>query len=408
MDTPIAAHEATYAAEVSPSDHTILTDPVTGVELTFLTTNSRSSGIYFHERSWLADGSMVLFRREGRVTGYLVETGELVAFTTPQGDLGDSTFTAAALRNSVFCMRGNDVLELTPTVEISSDPASAPSRVAIRERYIATLPLAGQINGNYDDTYLSAGLRGTPPTICVIGIDDGSVREVGRFEPPFMFRGHVKWSRTASNLLSFSAGPDWHREGDPQHARIMDPEDGVVHVAYHQVAGELFTHDSWWVDDQILFCGAPPAAGLPGDPTKRELSHVNALDTRTGVVRIIGAGSWWPDGSDHDVWKRNWWHCAGSDDGRWVVADTFSGDIVLFEGSTTRPRLLTSGHRTHGVQHAEPGWDRAGEKVIFSSHMISPTDEAEVEPRACVAAIPADWQEENSARFRPGGRSYSG
>ena len=268
-------------------------------------------------------------------------------------------------------------------------------------RHIATLPMAGQMNGNYDDTYLSVGLRGKPPTIVVIDVEGGDVREVGRFEPPFMFRGHVKWSRTASNLLSFSAGPDWHKEGDPQHLRVMDPADGIVRTVYEQAVGELLTHDSWWVDDQIVYCGAPQAVGLPGDPEKREMSHVNLLDHKTGVVRIVAAGSWWP-GSDKDVWRRNWWHAAGSDDGRWIVADTFSGDVVLFEGATTRPRLLTSGHRTSGVQHAEPGWDRSGERVIFSSHMLGSMDgNDDPTPRACIADVPADWQEMNSTGAAP-------
>ena len=387
------AHSAEnkYPLEVLPTDHTMLADPLTGAKLTFLTTNTPSSSIYFHERSWLSNSSMIIFRGHRGLMGYLTETGELVVLATPTGSVGAAT--AAAQRNSIFCMRGNDVLELTPTIEISPDPTSNPSSVAVIERLITTLPSGGQLNVNYDDTYLSVGLRGEVPTINVINVADGQVREVCRIEPPMPWAGHLQWSRTSSNLLSFASGPDWHREeGTLDRLWVIDPDEGVPRPVHHQVMGELVTHESWWVVDQILFCGAPPAVGLVGDPPKRELSHVNVLDPKTGVVRIIGAGSWWPEGTDAEVWRRNWWHCAGSEDGRWVVADTFHGDIVLFEGTTTRPRLLTAGHRTYGRgTHPEPGWDRKDEQVIFSSHMLS------ADANACVATIPGHWQIENPA-----------
>jgi hypothetical protein len=389
-----------YDLKVLKPDHKIITDPFTGVELTFLTSSFPSSSIYFHERSWLVDSSMIVFRGRGGVLGYLTGTGELVEITTPTGPINPSYFTAGSRKNVVFCMRENDVLELTPTIEVSPDVEQECSRVTMSERTVATLPLAGQINCSYDDTFISAGLRGTPPSIHVIEVETGNVRQIGDFGPPFMFRGHVQWSRTASNLLCLSAGPDWHKPGDPHHTCIVDPKDGVPREVYRQVEGELVTHQSWWVDDQILFCGAPQAVGLPGDPELREMSHVNALEPRTGVVRIIGAASWWPEGSDKDVWRRNWWHCAGSEDGRWVVADTFAGDIVLFEGATTRPHLLTTGHRTQGIQHPEPGWDRRGDYVLFSSHMLASLDDETPEPCACIARIPVEWQTECTDRAK--------
>ena len=60
---------------------------------------------------------------------------------------------------------------------------------------------------------------------------------------------------------------------------------------------------------------------------------------------------------------------------------------MLFEGKTTRPHLLTSGHRTYGKgEHPHVGWDRKGEKVIFASHMLG-------NENVCVVTIPKAWQE---------------
>ena len=253
--------------------------------------------------------------------GYLTQTGELVVLTTPTGSV--SAATAAAQRNSIFCMRGRHVLELTPRVELSPDPATTPSTVSVTERLIVTLPSGGQLNVSHDDQYLSVGLKGAVTTINVIRVADGHLREVCKVEPPAQWHGHLQWSHTPSNLLSFAGGDDWHSEGAPDRIWVLDPTGGVPRPAYHQVDGELVTHESWWVDDQILYCGAPRAVGFEADPAKRELSHVNVLNPKTGVVRILGAGSWWSGATDAEIWKRNWWHCAGSEDGRWVVADTF-------------------------------------------------------------------------------------
>ena len=391
----LATAEESRQLEVLPADQTVLADPVSGAKLTFLTTKTPSTNLYFHERSWLADSSMILFNGHRGLTGSLVQTGELVVLASPVEALTGAT--AAAQRSSFFCMRGNDVLEITPTIRYSPDPANIRSTVSVTERLIATLPASGQLNANYDDQYLSVGfLQNAVPTICVVEVATGRVQEICKIESPLLWKGHLQWSRTHSNLLSFAVGNDWHREDGPSRLWVVDPKIGVPRPVYLQVQDELVTHESWWGNDQILFCGAPAALKHSDDPQRREMSHVNILNLATGEVRILGAGAWWPGATDAEIWRRNWWHCAGSSDGRWVVADNPHGDLALFEGSTTRPRLLTTGHRTYGGGvHPHPGWDRQGLQVIFASHLLS--NEAQV----CVATIPGQWQQENSPTRKP-------
>ena len=61
---------------------------------------------------------------------------------------------------------------------------------------------------------------------------------------------------------------------------------------------------------------------------------------------------------------------------------------MLFDGKTSRPHLLTTGHRTYGQgEHPEVGWDRRGEQVVFGSHKLGGVT-------VCVATIPRAWQEE--------------
>ncbi|MCC6489202.1 MAG: hypothetical protein IT364_17005, partial [Candidatus Hydrogenedentes bacterium] len=73
----------------------------------------------------------------------------------------------------------------------------------------------------------------------------------------------------------------------------------------------------------------------------------------------------------------------------WVVADNWHGDITVFEAKTTRPHIVTSGHRTYGSgDHPHVGWDRLSKQVIFASHMQG-------NPDVCVATIPEAWQAAN-------------
>jgi hypothetical protein len=378
--TPVTT---TWDAEVLPADHTMLIDSVTGAKLTFLTTKTKSQSFYFHERSWLSDESMIVFRGHRGLMGYITATGELVVLETPTGGVGGAT--CASKRPSIFAMRGNEALELTPDITVSPDPVRKRSTVKITARVIATLPYGGQLNGSWNDEYLSVG---NGATINTIRISDGEVREICRIKKPLKWGGHLQWSHTSSNLLTFVGGPG---EDFPHRIFLIDPKVGVYRPIYTQREGELVTHEAWWVDDQMVFCGATR-------PNGQDQSHVKVMDMKTGIVRIAGAGAWWPNATPSQLAERNWWHTAGSDDGRWVMADNWHGDIMLFEGTTTRPHMLTMGHRKYGSGlHPEPGWDRKGKKVIFSSHMVT---HVKNDVRVCVATIPDSMQKANPAKKR--------
>lgn len=370
-----------YTAQVFPPEHKTLVDPQTGAALTFLTTaESVDTNLYFHDRSWLADGSLILFtsnRERGGLMGYVVETGELLTFTTDDGALGRAT--AALTGSRFYATRGNRVLDIEVTIRASENPEVKSSEVSIRERVICEIPAAAgstALNESCDGKRLSIGLTsgdaGEKPVILIIDVASGAVRELYRFDDPDAYHVHVQWSRTDPNLLSYA--------GAPQRLMVIDVREGIPKNPYQAWPEELVTHESWWVKDQMLFCG-----GI--HPKPAEDSHVKVLDMRTGEVRIVGEGAWWPEGTDAEIAKRNWWHAAGSEDGRWVAADNWHGDVVLFEGRTTRPRWLTEGHRTYGQgEHPHVGWDRAGKQVIFTSHMLGPVN-------VCVATIPEAWQQ---------------
>lgn len=406
-----SATEVSYPLEVLPPEHRRMTDAQTGAELLFLTTApGNDANLYFHEYSWLADESVILFtsaRTNGGLMGYVTVTGELLRFHGPQGPLGAAT--AAAKGNAVLAARGRTLVEVTLKFQLSHTPQTHPSRVTATERILCTLPdgsLSTALNPSCDGNYVAFGVSGFAdtsrgPTICKVSLKSGRFSEVCRLPPAPGYGGHVQWSRTHPHLISFAggrgptgdvAGPVHSSTGPEDYAGrgqrlwVVDVRDGVPRNVYLAEEGELVTHESWWVNDQILFCGGKSAMPAPA-----VLSHVKALNIYTGEVRIAGAGSWWPDATPAAAAKLNWWHVAGSADGRWIAADNWHGDIMLFEGKTTRPRLLTSGHRNYGRgEHPHMGWDRKGEKVVLASHLLGDLN-------VCVATIPHAWQESLSA-----------
>ncbi len=393
-----------YPLEVLPPEHRRLTDPKTGAELLFLTTApGKDANLYFHEYSWLADESVILFtssRTNGGLMGYVTATGELIRLQTPTGPLGGAT--AAAKGNAFYAVRGRSIVEIQLAIAASDVPATRPSRVTATERLLCTLTDGSpstSLNPSCDGKYLALGVTGfgdptRGPAICKIKITTGKLSDVCRLPQQPSFGGHVQWSRTNPNLLSFAggrgatgdvAGPMRHSSGPEDYAGrgqrlwVVDIRDGIPRNVYVADEGELVTHESWWTHDQLLFCGGK-------SPKPAELSHVKVLNIYTGEVRIAGAGAWWPEATAAEAARWNWWHAAGTTDGRWIAADNWHGDIMLFEGKTTRPHLLSAGHRTYGHgEHPHVGWDRNGEKVIFTSTLLG-------DPNVCVATIPKAWQ----------------
>jgi oligogalacturonide lyase len=399
------AATTSYPLEVLPPEHKRMTDPKTGAELLFLTTAPENdSNLYFHEHSWLADESVILFtssRTNGGLMGYVTTTGELIRFNTPQGALGAAT--AAAKGNAVLAARGRDIVEVKLAIQPPDSPANGRSRVTAIERVLCILADGSPstaLNPSCDGKYVALGVtsfvdESRGPTIYKINLKTGKLSEVCRLPQSPGYGGHVQWSRTNPHLISFAggrgptgdvAGPVHDSEGPEDYAArgqrlwVVDIREGVPRNVYLADEGELVTHESWWVNDQILFCGGK-------GPTPAVLSHVKALNIYSGEVRIVGAGAWLPDASPSDTARLNWWHAAGSADGRWIAADNWHGDIMLFEGKTTRPHLLTTGHRTYGKgEHPHVGWDRKGEKVVFASHLLGNLN-------VCVATIPKAWQD---------------
>jgi len=392
---PALAFSESWECEVLPPEREILTDPLSGAPMVFITTApSSDNNLYFHQRSFLPNGSMVFFtsNRSGHqeVYAYLDSTGELVRLQRA----GDATYprvTAGRYENALYVVRDQNVcewrFEITPPKQDGGR-----STVKINERVIAQLPDKNSdpsgINDNSDGRALIVGVRFRDRVFNrIFHIDKqfGAIKEIAHTD---YMTTHIQASWDKPDLVMWASEYSDRAKKIPEgkiHSRMMmaDLSDREPWPVYPQVEGELVTHETFWVDNQITFCSGTQSDG------HAEEAHVKVLNLDTGVSRIIGAGAWWPGGSPQEVSKLNWWHQSGAPSGRWVAGDNWHGDIALFSARTARKRLLTREHRTYGQgAHPHVGWNPDGTKVIFDSNTRGSSD-------VVICTIPKEWQEQD-------------
>jgi hypothetical protein len=370
--------ENQWECEVFPPEHQVVNDSSTGTRLVFATTSAaKDLNFYFDLNCWTGDLSLLAFtsERTGRreLFGYLAQTGEIVRLQ-PADQSPAVNATVDYQTHDLYCVRNDTAYQWHLDINLAKS-AEERSRVTISERPITSAPPGTSFFMGFtqsaDRKYLSAGLlyKGSDKQdIISIDIHGGEIQT--------LYTGkrlsHVQYNKYNKNLLRFSDSPQrmWYID-------IREP--GAAHKLHLQEPGELVTHEDWWVNDQMTFCGA----------YRKEESHVKIIDLATQTTRIIGAGSWWPDKSPKELAEYNWWHASGSQDGRWVAADNWHGHIAIMDSRTSHLRLLTRNHRKYGdvtIEHPHVGWAPDSKSVEFTSHKYGNAD-------VCIAYLPDEWND---------------
>ncbi|MBN1348138.1 hypothetical protein JXJ21_01880 [candidate division KSB1 bacterium] len=368
-----------WECTVYPPEHKVLQDPETGAKLIFATSDSsRDVNFYFDLNCWFGDQSMLAFNsnRTGKteIFGYLPATGELVRLQRPdQSGAGNATVDFQT--PDIYVARENVAYQWRVDIRLSGD-ADTRSKVTIKERKIAAAPEGTSFFMGFtesaDGKYLSAGLlyaNEKRQDIAYIDIETGEIKTLLTREAGI---SHVQFNKYNPHLLRFSYSPYrmWYID-------IRKPGEAIK--LHPQEPGELVTHEDWWVNDQMTFCGG----------YRKEQSHVKIVDIHTQVTRILGGGSWLPDKTPRELAQFNWWHASGSRDGRWVATDNWHGHIAIIDARTSHLRLLTLSHRPYGnvsVEHPHVGWAPDSKSVEFTSHQFG-------NPDICIAYLPAQWDD---------------
>jgi hypothetical protein len=384
---PVCPSE-TWECEVLPPEQRVEVDPESGARVIFATTSpAADTNFYFHERCFLWNNRMMLFVSDrfgrGEVMGYLLDTGELIRFLRPE-DPGIGGRVASVQGDRLYVVKERAIYEWKLAIALTPKTA-----VSLTERKLATFPDGANQRSSLDEN--------CDGSLLTFAYELGGAHHIGFCNTvtgemlPATQLGfkldHLQFHRHRPDVVSFSrtyeTGGDWAPIDpvDPYRARIwtMNVAAREPIPSFYQVPGELATHECWWVNDQMTFIGGYHHEG------DREDGIVKVLDFKTGEIRIIGQGAWVEGAPGTELAKVNWWHASGSPDGKWVVADNWSGIVALFNGKTTEKKILSSNHRVYGGgHHLHAGWDLKGKHVELTSNRFG-------NPDVCIIDVPEHW-----------------
>ncbi len=293
--------EDEWAAEIYPAEHIITTDSTSGAKLIFVTTDSANDvNLYFDWNCWFEDLSMMTFisSRTGRgeLFGYIPKTGELIRLN-PREEKVVSTQAFVDLKTHDIYVRTDDAIyQWHVDINFSKDSTKV-VKVLMRERKIVAVPEGSKffsaLSQSANSQYLSATIKSEnsdEESILSVNIKTGKIQNLLTWNKDHYF-SHVQFSKYNQHLLRFAY--------EPHRLWIIDTrKPGEAMKIHLQEKGELVTHEDWWVNDQLTFCGG----------YRVEESHLKVIDIHSQKTRIMGAGAWWEGGTPYELSQYNWWH----------------------------------------------------------------------------------------------------
>jgi oligogalacturonide lyase len=426
-----------------PSEKKIITDPVTGARLIFLTsTPNGDSKIYQTHNQWTADGQWVIFR-SNRVRGEAMavneKTGEIVQVSEggytgmlniarhsmklffmryPNRDSSRTGDTTRRFVNSPMQIIEVDLEKLfadskagtlkpatvyqrvcgtTPTelgaggdMALDGDEQWAYFRVG-REEATKHLPAGTKIEKAFGPRNMGAG----PSGIAAMNVITGEIKYV--VSVPFQV-GHIQTNPWVPGEIVFcwetggkSPQRTWTVMSDGTGLRPLYPEseyEWVTHeavISKDEVAIAIMGHRKIPGTNKQVEAGTPVAGANPGQETAWGPSGTREKPTGLGIVNLrtreMMIVGQTKTGS-------GLWHVNGSSDGRWAVGDDFTRNIYLIDRHTGEMMLLSAGHKATAADHPHPTMSPDGTKIEIQSAMLS-TDNRTM--NICIIPLPEEW-----------------
>ncbi|MFS1704609.1 hypothetical protein [Alteromonas sp. AMM-1] len=390
------------------SERKVITDPVTGVNIAFLTSQpAGDSKIYPTHPQWTADGNWLVFR-SNRVPGeamavneqdgtlvqvseggyfgmlvnaqrsnklYLMRDASFAADAQPrygnsENDKQIVEVNTGALLTDVMAKRVKPASHYQRVVGIVPGSMGAGGDMALdaaediiyfrigREEAARYLPKGTKPESNFGPRNMGAG----PTGIASMDLTTGKIAMVVAL--PFQL-GHIQTNPWVSRELIFC----WETGGkSPQRMWTMKVG-GEVKPLYPEADYEWVTHEAVITRDEVAFAiMGHRDVGTHDDwgPSASRLkpTGLGIVNLRTNEMRIAGQTR---SGS-------GLWHVHGSPDGRWAVGDDFERSLYLIDRTTDEMILLSAGHKTTAKDHTHPTFSRDGTKIQIQSAMLSDDD----------------------------------
>jgi oligogalacturonide lyase len=414
-----------------PSEKKVVTDPVTGVELTFLTsTPAGDSKIYQTHNQWTSDGQWVIFR-SNRVSGEAMAvneiTGEIVQVT--EGGYRGTLNVARKSMKLYFMRRSGDDRRSGQVMEVNLAKVFADSKASTLEpateyqrvcgvippeigaggdmaldadeewiwfrvgqdEAMKHLPAGTQIEEDFGPRNMGAG----PGGIAGMNIKTGDIKHV--VSVPFQV-GHVQSNPWVPGQIVFC----WETGGkSPQRTWIVNADGTGLRPLYPESEYEWVTHEVVITPDEVAIAlmghrkipgtsedvpaGTDPRGANPGQEpgwgacgTREKPTGLGIVNIKTRKMTIVGQTE---EGS-------GLWHVHGSPDGRFAVSDDFSRSIYLIDRHSREMILLSAGHKTTAQDHPHPSFSPDGTKIHIQSAMLSEDGRS---MNICIIPIPEEW-----------------
>lgn len=388
-----------------PSERKVITDPKTGVELIFLTSQSNmgDSKIYQTHNQWTSDGKWVVFRST-RVAGEAMavneETGDIVQITEggysgmlcvarnsmhlyymrpvqkgkqKQKDmevveidlerlLADSEAHALKKKSHYERICGTIPAEMGARGDMALDGSEAFAYFRLGKEYAGQFPIKEEISGTFGPRNMGAG----PSGIGKIDLATGKAEHVVSVH--FQV-GHIQGNPWHPGEVIFC----WKTGGKaPQRTWMVNADGSNLRPIYRETEYDWVTHEAVISEDELAFAiiGHRPISEeeQPADYTKDwGPAGTKAYATGLAVVNMRTREFTLEGQVDGD----NFWHVAGSHDGHWVAGDTFARELWLIDRHTKERILLTAGHKTTARDHVHPTFKPDGTAIEIQSAMLA-------------------------------------
>ncbi len=418
-----------------PSERKVVRDPVTGVDLVFLTSSPAGERkIYPTHNQWTSDGQWVIFHSQ-RVPGEAMAvheaTGEMVQVTEggfsgmlsvarksmklyymrkPRGQNAETGAVEVVEINleKLFSDSESDKLKpaasyericgiTPPEMQAGGDMALDGSEEWVwfrvgKEEAMKHLPEGTEIAKPFGPRNMGAG----PAGIAGMNIHTGEIKYV--VSVPFHV-GHIQSNPWVPGQIVFC----WETGGKaPQRTWIVNADGSGLRPLYPESEYEWITHEAVISPDEVAFAimGHRPIPGLedenrpqgtdvkganPGQEAAWGPSGTREKPTGLGIVNIrtreMTIAGQIPYGS-------GFWHVHGSPDKRLVVGDNFERELYLINRETSEMMLLTAGHKATAADHVHPTFSPDCTKIEIQSAMISEDGRA---MDICIVPVPDKW-----------------
>jgi oligogalacturonide lyase len=416
-----------------PSEKKIVKDPVTGYEITFLTSKPNDdSKIYPTHPQWTSDGTWVLFRShrvEGEIMAVNEKSGDLVQVT--QGGY-TGTFCIAQKSMKVYFMRdagekAMQIMEVDLDKVFKDSQAGKMKAVAAYERACgkstSEMEASGDMALDADEerVYFRIGKKEAskyldknvtleknfgprnmgagPGGISSMNLKTGEFKHV--VSVPFQV-GHIQSNTWNAGEIIFC----WETGGkSPQRTWTVMADGSGLRPLYPEAPYEWVTHEAVIGKDEVAMAimghrkidiqketpvEENNSTGIrnPENPgqesnwgpsgTREKPTGLAIVNLRTREMIIAGQTN---SGS-------GFWHVHGSSDGRWATGDDFSRSLYLIDRKTKEIIVLTTGHKETAKDHIHPTFNREGTKIQFQSAMLSEDNKT---MNICIINVPETW-----------------